>query len=265
VGERVHLPAARVAGAVLLCAAALAPALAFGQSDPVERAIGTVEQTQRAAAQSQQRVDRLDDQTRQMLERYRAALWQAQQLEVYTTQIEELAQAQAGDRESLSRQLEEMERVERELLPLMLRMIETLESFVELDLPFLQQERRGRVAELRRMMADPEVGTADRFRRILDAYRIEMEYGNGFGAERVEIEGRLMDQLRIGRTALFAVALDADSALRWNAQRAGWDPLDARYVAPLRDGLKLARETAAPSLLVLPMPTATAANGGAAP
>ena len=247
---------------LVACCALLVAHAAQAQSDPVERAIGTVEQTQRAAAQSQQRVDKLDDQTRDMLERYRAALWQAQQLKVYSAQIEELAKAQENDRESLQRQISEMERVERELLPLMLRMIDSLDSFVDLDLPFLRVERRGRVADLRRMMADPEVGTAEKFRRILEAYRIEVDYGNTLGAERVEIEGRLMDQLHVGRTALLALALDADAALRWDGASASWQPLESRYVPALRDGLRIARETAAASLLVLPMPTPVAATAG---
>lgn len=232
--------------------------IALAQQDAVQRAIGTVEQTQRAETQSQARIDRLDAQTREMLERYRAAVWQAQQLEVYSEQIEQLVESQRGDREGLQRQIDEMERVERDLLPLMLRMIDSLESFIELDLPFLPEERRRRVAELRRLMGDADVGTADKFRRILEAYRIEVEYGNALGAERVEVDGRLMDQLRVGRAGLFAIALDAEDALRWDAASRQWQPLQARYIAALRDALRIARETAAASLLVLPMPVATA-------
>ncbi len=236
---------------------------AVAQGDAVQRAIGTVEQTQRAAAQSQSRVDTLDDQTRDMLQRYRAAVWQTQQLDVYVQQIEELANAQKGDREALQRQIEEMERVERDLLPLMLRMIDSLASFIELDLPFLPDERMTRITDLRRLMADPDVGTADKFRRILDAYRIEVDYGNGIGAERVEIEGRLMDQLRVGRAALFALSLDARSGLRWDMKSKTWEPLEGRYLATLVHGLRIARETAAADLLVLPMPAASRSAGEA--
>jgi len=229
---------------------------AWAQDSRVSQALDTAERTQKAAAASQQRIDQLDDQTRALLERYRAALWQSQQLRVYVQQIDELQQSQQQERESLSRQITEMERVERDLLPLMLRMIGSLESFVGLDLPFLQAERRERVAELRRAMADASVTTAEKFRRIIEAYQIELDYGRGLGAERVEIDGRLMDQLRVGRSALFALALDADEALRWDADDARWMPLEHRYIADIRDGLRIARETAAPSLLVLPMPLA---------
>jgi hypothetical protein len=250
-----------VVAALLLGSSALVQA----QGDSLQRAIGSVEQGQRAAAQSQERVNRLDDETRRMLERYRGAVWQAQQLAVYSQQIEQLAEAQKGDREALQRQIDEMERVERELLPLMLRMIDGLDAFIGLDLPFLPEERRNRVADLRRLMADPDVGTADKFRRILEAYRIEVDYGNGLGAERVEIDGRLMDQLRIGRTGLFALALDAEHALRWDARAAKWERVEARHIAALREGLRIARETAAANLLVLPLPTAVSAAAGEAP
>ncbi|WP_248679609.1 DUF3450 domain-containing protein [Sinimarinibacterium sp. CAU 1509] len=229
---------------------------AWGQDNRVSQALDTTQRTQKAAAESQQRIDQLDDQTRSSLERYRAALWQAQQLRVYVQQIDELQKSQQQERESLSRQITEMERVERDLLPLMLRMIGSLETFVGLDLPFLQTERRERVAELRRVMADASVGTAEKFRRIIEAYQIEVDYGRGLGAERVEIDGRLMDQLRVGRSALFALALDADEALRWDAEEARWVPAERRYISDIRDGLRIARETAAPSLLVLPMPLA---------
>lgn len=250
----------RAAGIAL----ALMTGAAWAQRDAIGQAIDTTQQTQQASSQSQQRVDRLDDQTRQLLERYRAALWQSQQLKVYSAQVEELTKAQQAERESLQRQIAEMERVERELLPLMLRMIDSLGSFVELDLPFLIDERKARVADLRRMMADPATGTAEKMRRILEAYRIEADYGRGLGAERVEVDGRVMDQLRIGRTALFALALDADRGVRWDAASAGWQPLERRYLPTVREGLKIARETASANLLVLPMPVPVRVDSGAA-
>lgn len=242
-----------ITGAVVLLAAIAGDGVALAQ-DKLGAAVGTAEATQRAAAQSQDRIDRLDDQTRALLERYRAAQWQSQQLNVYVEQLEKLKASQTAEKESLQRQLAEMERVERDLLPLMLRMIDSLESFVTLDLPFLVNERNERVASLRRMMADASVGTAEKFRRIIEAYQIEVDYGRGLGAERVEIDGRVMDQLRVGRTALFALGLDADAALRWDAGLTAWVGVDPGVIPDIRNGLRIARETAAASLLTLPMP-----------
>lgn len=238
-------------------------ALAQTAPAPVQRAIAGVQQSQQRAVQSQQRVNALDEQTRGMLERYRAAVWQAQQLKVYVEQIGTLTDAQQADRETLQRQIDEMERVDRELLPLMLKMIDSLTRFVALDLPFLSDERNARIAELKHMMADAEIGNAEKFKRILDAYRIEVDYGHTLGIERVEIEGRVMDQLRVGRTALFALGLDGKSGLRWDAANQKWQALPHRYQSEVQRGLRIARETATADLLRLPVPVATRFSSGA--
>lgn len=229
------------------------------RADAVTRAIDATQQTQRAAAASQQKVDQLDEQTRALLERYRAATWQAQQLTVYAGQLDDLLASQQQEVQSLQRQIVEMDRVEEQLLPLMLRMLDSLEKFVKLDLPFLQEERNDRLQSLRRAMSDPEVGTAERFRRLLEAYQIETDYGRTLGVERAEIDGVVVDVLRVGRTALFSLALDGKQAARWDAAAQKWEPLSRRHVVELKRGIRIAREVAAPDLLVLPMPVAGAA------
>ena len=237
------------AAAAVLC---MGPA---GAADPVGQALDATAQANRAAQASQQRINALDDQTRQMLERYRAANWQSQQLTVYADQLEELARGQEAERDSLSRQLGEIERTERELLPLMLRMQQGLEQVVAADLPFLQQERRDRIDGIKRLMADPSASNADRFKRILEAYQIEAEYGRTLGAERSTVDERAVDVLRVGRTALFYLSVDGRDAGWWNAQTQHWEPLDGGAIASIRRGLRMARETLAPDLLRLPMPT----------
>lgn len=241
----------------LACAVALT---ATAQTDPVSKAIDNTQQNNRASVQSQQRVNQLDDQTRSMLERYRAATWQAQQMNVYAKQLDGLLTAQDAEKQSLQRQIAEMARVEQDLLPLMLRMLESLDKFVALDLPFLQDERKERVASLRRMMADPSVGIAEKYRRLLEAYQVEADYGRGLGVERLEVDGRAMDALRVGRTALYAVSADGADAVYWDATAKTWQPLQHKYVATLRKGFKLARETVAPDFIALPMPPPTGAT-----
>ena len=230
-------------------------------ADPVGQALNATVEANRAARASQSRIDALDDQTRQMLERYRAASWQSQQLKVYAEQLEELASGQEAERDSLSRQLAEVDRTERELLPLMLRMAQGLESIVTDDLPFLQQERRDRIAGIKRLMADPSATNPDKFKRILEAYQIEAEYGRTLGAERTQIENRSVDVLRVGRTALYYLSIDGRDAGWWNPATKHWEKLDGGEIAQIRRGLRMARETLAPDLLRLPVPTASLAAG----
>lgn len=228
--------------------------------DAAGRALDATVNANRAARDSQQRVDKLDDQTRSMLERYRSASWQAQQLTVYAGQLGELVAAQDAEKASLNRQIEEMERTERELLPLMLRMVEGLEKFIALDLPFLATERKERFEALKKFMADPDANNAEKFKRILEAWQIEAEYGRTLGSESAEVDGRAVDVLRVGRTALYYLSADGNQAGVWDTPSKKWQELPHKYVAQIRHGLRMARETAAPDLLRLPMLTAGAAQ-----
>lgn len=228
------------------------------QADPLGQAVDATVQSNRAARESQNKVNQLDDQTRQLLERFRGALWQSQQLNVYAQQLEEIAAGQDAEKASLRRQLSELDRTERELLPLILRMLDSLDQFVALDIPFLADERGERIAALKRLMADPEASTGEKFRRVLEAYQIEVDYGRGLAAERAEVDDKVVDVLRVGRIGLFALSLDGGEALFWSGGQ--WQALPHRYIKDVRQGLRVAREIAAPSLLVLPMPAATGAT-----
>lgn len=236
---------------------------ATAQNDKINQAIDATVQSNRAAVASQNRINGVDDSTRSMLERYRAATWQAQQLTVYAKQLEQLLGAQETEKTSLAQQLVEIDRTERELTPLMLRMLDSLDKFVTLDLPFLKQERRERVDNLKRLMADPEAPVAERYRRLLEAYQIEIDYGRSLGVERALVEDREVDVLRVGRIGLFFLSLDGESAGRWDAAGKKWEELDDDYRASLKKGLRIAREISAPDTLVLPMPVPAALAGGA--
>ncbi|TXH05181.1 MAG: DUF3450 domain-containing protein [Nevskiaceae bacterium] len=257
-GWRLSPPLARRGGALaLLCGAAV---MAAAAADPVGQAIDAAQAANGASRASQQRVNTLDDQTRQMLERYRAATWQAQQLNVYAQQLEDIAGQQDSEKQSLQRQLAEMDNTDREIMPLMLRMLDSLDKFVALDLPFLRQERKERIDALKRLMADPEANTSEKFKRILEAYQIEADYGRALGVERAEVDGKTADVLHVGRTALFYLSIDGDSAGRWNAATGKWEKLDRGYVKSVRQGIRIAREQTAADLLTLPMPTAAGAT-----
>jgi hypothetical protein len=246
-------------GSVLALAAGLV-ATAVAAPDPVGQAIDQTVNTNKAAQASQSKVNTLDDQTRQMLERYRSATWQAQQLTVYADQLGELVKAQDAERVSLQRQTAELENTEREILPLMMRMVDGLEKFIALDLPFLASERKERLENLKRMMSDPDATAAEKFKRILEAWQIEAEYGRSLGSERADVDGRTVDVLRVGRTALFYLTADGENAGRWNPDKKAWETLPHKYVGEIRHGLRMARETAAPDLLKLPMPAAGAGS-----
>lgn len=226
--------------------------------DRIEQAIDTSEQTTREAARSQNRIDRLDDETRRKLEAYRQAIWERQQLEVYSQQLEELQRIQTEDVTRLREELAEVPLSEDDLMPLMLRMVNALQRFVDADLPFLQDERQQRLTSLKQMLGDAELSVSEKYRRVIEAYQVELDYGRGLASERTELEvaGRrvVVDLLRVGRVAMYFLSLDGGTAAIWDHTLGQWSELPATHRSMIRQGIRIAREVAAPELLELPVP-----------
>ena len=217
-----------------------------------------------AAEASQRRIDQIADQTDELLAKYRTTLKQIDAIDSYNRQMRDLITAQEHELDSLSSQLERVQIVSRSVTPLMLRMIDSLEKFVALDVPFLIDERTKRVEDLKKMMDRADVTTAEKFRQIMEAYQIENEYGRTIEAYRstVNIDGReeTVDFLRFGRIALVYQSLDEQQAGVWSQSDRKFIPLDSSYRSSIRQGLRIARKQAAPDLIRLPLPAPTDAR-----
>ena len=226
----------------------------------LDETIGLRTRAQAEGSASQGRIDAISDETDQMLAQYRSALQRIEALRVYNQQLSELVDAQQQEKVQVRGEIESVTIVNREITPLMLRMIESLDAFVSLDVPFLLSERTRRVEGLREMMSRPDVTEAEKFRRVLEAYQIENDYGRSIEAYRSALdEGgsvREVEFLRIGRTALYYQTLDGSEMGRWDQKDRHWVPMDASYRSALRQGLRMARKQAAPNLLLLPIPAA---------
>ena len=221
------------------------------------------ERLQQQAAASQRRIDKLDDETERMLAEYKLVLRQYDTLKRYDDQVEKLVASQEQELASIQQQLDGIEATRRGVVPLMGRMVEALARFVSLDLPFLPEERRQRVQSLRELLDRADVSVAEKFRRILEAYQVEMEYGRTLEAYTGEIQTgqgrRSVDFLRVGRMALLYQGLDGRETARWDPRAGKWQPLDERYRRSVRQALRIARRQAPPDLVKLPVPAPEAA------
>lgn len=240
--------------------ALLTPTIAL--SGNLEHAIDTQVQTDIAAQKSQLKIDNLADEKSQMLAKYRELLRQTDSLRTYNDQLEKLVSSQKKELRSIDEQLFNIENTQREIVPLMLKMIETMVQFVELDLPFLPEERQQRIVQLQTLMERADVTIAEKYRRILEAYQVEIEYGRTIEAYQGDLivgdTARTVDFLRIGRVSLYYLTLDGLEAGIWNNKQ--WQRLDNRYRAAIEQGLKVAKKQLPPDLLVLPTQTAEVAQ-----
>lgn len=235
-----------------------------GSAADIDKAISTQVETDLAAQQSQQQIDSLSEETQQMLAEYREVLRQTESLKAYNNQLDKLVLSQKGELDSISLQLQNIETTQRDIVPLMLQMIDVMAQFVELDIPFLPEERQTRVAELQTLMERADVTISEKYRRILEAYQVETEYGRTIEAYQADLtiddQTRSVDFLRIGRVNLYYLTLDGREAGMWDAEAKQWIQLDNSYLQPIDQALKVARKQLPPDLLVLPVHTVEVAQ-----
>lgn len=205
---------------------------------------------------SQKTIDKLHDQTGELLDQYKRVAQERESLTAYNDQVEKMISSQEAEIASLREQIATIDQTARDVVPLILRMTEALNSFVELDAPFLLDERRDRMAELREILDRADVTASEKYRRVMEAYQIESDYGRTIEAYTAKLDERTVDFLRIGRVSLIYRTLDRQEIGHWNANARQWELLPADYQAAVDRGLKIARKQAPPELLQLPVKAA---------
>ncbi|GLX79710.1 DUF3450 domain-containing protein [Thalassotalea insulae] len=209
------------------------------------------------ANNSQQRVDKLNEQIQSKLQQFKTVNKEIDGLTVYNKQMKAQIDNQLIELQQLAESMEQVSIIERQVSPLMARMIDTLAAFVALDVPFLPEERNDRIENLKAMLDRADVSVAEKFRRVLEAYQVEVDYGRTIeaytGLQQVESKELDVDFLRIGRVSLVYRSRDGKAMGMWDQTSKSWQPLDSEYRTDINKALRIARKQLAPDLIVVPV------------
>ncbi len=251
--------------AMVLLGSLLGTASVASADETLQAILKVSEDKTDAARQSQLKIDKLAEETRSLLGDYRTVLKQIDGLKVYNARLQKQIDNQERRLVSIDRSINEVTVIQRQMTPLVIRMIDGLEQFVELDVPFHIDERRQRIAFLRNNLDRSDVTVAEKFRQVLEAYKIENEYGRKIDAYKgsVEIEGveRDVNFFRVGRVALLYQTTDTNRSGAWDQASRSWVPLDSgEYRNAIMKGLRIARKEASIDLLTVPVPAPEAAE-----
>ncbi len=226
----------------------------------IDAAVDAQTQTDAAAATAQEGINQMVDRTQDAANKYAQALAELESLNKYNEGLQKQVDAQQGEMASISRQLTEIETTNREVMPLMERMVDMLDKFVAADSPFFIEERTTRVNTLKEIMGRADVAISEKYRRILEAYQIELEYGRTMDAYEGSMgEGgstRTVQFIRLGRVSLMYRTLDGSETGYWDAQQKSWVQ-DNSYADVVRHALAVARKEGAPDLIRVPVPAPT--------
>lgn len=214
-------------------AALLAAGLATAQT--VDSIVEAEQRRINQAQESQDQIDAIVEQTRSAFDTYQRVLKEIYTLEVYNAVQQRLVDDQNRDLNQLRDSINQVSVIERQVTPLMTRMIDGLAAFIELDMPFLLEERRARVAFLNDLVDRSDVTVAEKFRNVMEAWQIENDYGmfSETYTDMLDVNGRVreVDFLKIGRIALLFLTPDGQIA-------GAYDQRNKQWVSPLDDDLR---------------------------
>lgn len=249
----------RITAAFFATAVILLSGSVFAQS--VNQVLQADQRRLNLAQQSQERINKIVEGTRSLEDQYRAINKEIDGLKVYNRLMRAQVEGQSAVLEDIGLSMDQVDVINRQIFPLMERMIDALEQSVKLDIPFLMDERNKRVADLKGIMERSDVSVAEKFRKVMEAYQIENDYGTTIEnyTQSLTIDGatRSFNMLRIGRIGLYFQSDDTKITGRWDNEARSW-VVDDSARNEVRKGLRVARQLIAPELIIVPVPAAEA-------
>ncbi|MFL0810884.1 MAG: DUF3450 domain-containing protein [Agarilytica sp.] len=247
--------------AVVLSTAISAGALfaSAAQADQKIDAVLKVSQQKTSAAQtSQRRINKLQEETASLLQKFKKTNKEIQGLRVYNARLEKQLESQLKLIADLDQSIANVTVIERQIQPLIMRMLEGLRQFVALDVPLYPNEREERMEMLQDGQDRADISVAEKFRQVLEAYNIEAEYGRSIHnyTDTLEVGGvdREVDIFAIGRVSVMYMTKDGKFAGTWDPGQGAWVALDAgKYRSSIAKGIKIAKKQASYDVMSLPV------------
>lgn len=248
----------KLAQACLVVAATTTVTLpASAQDQGLDKVVEAGKKINDSANKSQMKVDKISDQIQDKLQQFKSVNKEIDGLNVYNQQMKTQIDNQLNELKQLTVSIEQVSVMERQVSPLMARMIETLTTFVQLDVPFLPEERSKRIGDLNALLERADVSVAEKFRRVLEAYQIEVDYGRTIeaysGLQMIDGVERDVDFLRIGRVSFVYQTRDGNQMAVWDKKSKAWLSLGDEYRSSIKKAMRVARKQLAPELLVVPV------------
>lgn len=218
--------------------------------------VSSKKQVQDSARTLQKKIVSLDDKTSTVVSEYRGLLRENKVLSAYNAQLGKQIDQQNVQLERLSTNMAKVRQTRMELMPHMQEMIAVLDQFIAQDMPFLWQERQLRLQALTGLLDNPNVAVADKYRRILEAYQIETEYGDTIETWQAQLPlsdtEKTVQLVRVGRVGLYYLTPDHHQAGYWDNTQRQWADLPDSWLENIKQLHLVAESKTLPTLLEMP-------------
>jgi len=226
-------------------------------AEPTEDIVKAGVARSKAAVASQKRIDKLSEDTEKVISRFHQQRKSVEVLKQFNDRLRRTLEAQQVAVAKLERSIEDASLIERQIVPLMLRMISGLDKFIEVDIPFKLEERRARVQRIRGYLTNANIAAAERFRQVLDAYSTESNYGKTIDVytEELDLQGskRTVNVLQVGRAGLYYQTIDGTESGYWDKEGGEWKTLEASHNEGIAQAIRISQGKASSDLMSLPI------------
>ena len=240
----------------LLLAGTIGVMMSSPASAQLESALRAATASTQASAASQQRISEQDDAADTAIREFRAVLQQKDNIALFVAQQEIFKESQVSEIASLKRQLGTVEQIKQGMSPMMLKMAAALEDSINSDLPFNLNERLARMEDVKNTLVNPEISPAEQYRRVLNAFKIEVSYGQGIdsyeGAHPTR-PGNVVNFIRFGRTSFVYISKDEGELARYDLASKSWETLQGADEIQMRQAIRIAKGEAAPGIVYAPV------------
>ncbi len=232
----------------------LAPTFLF--SNQLDKSVKVIEKSNKKLNSYQKQIDKNEEITDSLLGDYKYTYNNLKNTKKYNEQLNKIVLSQEEELKSLNEQISGIDKTQKNILPLMEKMIKSLKILVAQDLPFLKEEREKRIAKLENSLDRADIKTSEKYRIILEAFKIEYDYAKSIEAYQEKIANKTYNILRLGRTAMYYQSLDLNEYAYYDKNKKSWIKIeDYKAKSNIRKALKIANKQQNVSLLTLPLST----------
>jgi len=233
----------------------MAPGSAF--ADKTDDIVNSGTSRTKQSAGSQKRIDDISEKTEKVIAQYHQQRKNVEVLKKFNDRMRRTLVAQEAAMKKLEQSIEDASLIERQIVPLMLSMIDGLEKFIAADIPFKLEERTARLNRIKGYLNNANISAAERFRQVLDAYSIENAYGQSIDVfkEELELGGTMktVNVLQIGRAGLYYQTTDGLDSGYWDKSGKQWASLDSSHNAGITKAIRITQGKQVNDLMTLPI------------
>jgi len=246
------MPMRRKVGGLVVLAMVLTGATLQAQDVPT-----TVDETIETRLLTQQEKDQWSAEKAQLVQRFRAA--QANVTWLENRRGDELARVEAleGRVAEFQRRLGEADRLEGSMQDSLEVVLDRLADSIDRGLPFLPTERAARLEQVRAELAKPDVSSAEKLRRLLEALQIEASYAASVEVyqDRIQVDAQDVhaDILRLGRLSLFWRTPDGARVGVYDPAAGVWTELSGAHKRRITRAMEMATRMRPVEIIDLPL------------